>query len=72
MQDMSKSDDVKKGLDGMAKVQKMSVEDIGFGIKVIKATILLNDKEGGWDAAEEKIKKLNNVSELEVENITRI
>lgn len=63
---------VKSGIEKLAKVQKIWEEDVGFGIKVIKATILFNDAEGGMDQLEEKIRKLSNVSEMEVETVTRV
>jgi len=71
MQDPGQAEGVKKALEGIVKVRNSREEDIGFGIKVLKATILLSDSEGGMDKAEEKIKKIPNVSELEIENVTR-
>ena len=72
IEDVTKIDEVKKEVEQIAKVQNMREEELGFGIKTIKLTVLLSDSEGGMDAAEEKIKKIKYVSELEVENITRI
>jgi translation elongation factor EF-1beta len=63
---------VKTGLEKIAKVQRMWEEDVGFGIKVLKANLLLVDSEGGLDKIEEKIRKLGNVSEVEVETVTRV
>jgi translation elongation factor EF-1beta len=39
---------------------------------VLKANLLLVDSEGGLDKIEEKIRKLGNVSEVEVETVTRV
>jgi translation elongation factor EF-1beta len=63
---------VKKGLEKIAKVNKLWEEDVGFGIKVLKANLLLDDAEGGMDQLEAKIRKLGNVSEVEVETVTRV
>jgi translation elongation factor EF-1beta len=63
---------VKNGLEKIAKVNKLWEEDVGFGIKVLKANLLLDDSEGGMDVLEEKIRKLGNVSEVEVETVTRV
>ncbi len=63
---------VKAHIEKLAKVQRFWEEDVGFGIKVLKATLLMNDAEGGMDKIEEKIRKIKNVSELEVETVTRV
>ncbi len=72
VEDSSKIDQVKADLGKVAKVNKVWEEDIGFGIKVIKANLLLNDSEGGMDKLEGRIRKLANVSEVEVEAVTRV
>ena len=63
---------IKSGISGLAKVQKFWEEEIAFGAKALKATILMNDKSGGLDSLEEKIRSIEGVSEIEVETITRI
>ena len=70
--DQSAMPAVKSGLEKIAKVNKLWEEDVGFGIKVLKANLLLDDSKGGMDALEAKIKKLGNVSEVEVETVTRV
>jgi translation elongation factor EF-1beta len=64
--------EVKVEIEKLVKVQKFWEEDVGFGIKVLKANLLLDDSEGGMDKLETSIKKLNHVSELEVETVTRV
>lgn len=70
--DPSSLDGVKTEIEKIAKVQRFWEEDVGFGIKVLKATLLFDDSQGGMDQLEEKIKKLDNVSEVEVETVTRV
>ncbi|MBU0532105.1 hypothetical protein KKB44_01290 [Candidatus Micrarchaeota archaeon] len=65
-------DSVKTGIENLAKVQDFKEEDVGFGIKVLKVTILMMDSEGGMDELEEKIKTLENVSQVEVEGVSRV
>ena len=65
-------EDIKKSLGEITKVDKSWEEDVGFGIKMLKAVILLNDAEGGMSEMEEKIKNIPHVKQVEVENITRI
>jgi translation elongation factor EF-1beta len=56
----------------LAKVQKSWEEDVGFGIKVLKVSLLLADSEGGMDALEDKIKSIDRVTNVEVENVGRV
>lgn len=63
---------IKADIEKVAKVQKFWEEDLGFGIKVLKANLLLKDSEGGMDKVEGDIKKVNGVSEIEVETVTRL
>ncbi len=44
----------------------ISTDDIGFGIKVIKALFKFEDTETSSSRIEEQIKKLEGVSEVEV------
>jgi elongation factor 1-beta len=72
LDDPSGMETVKKDLGKISKVNKTWEEDVGFGIKVLKANLLLNDSEGGMDQLEGKIRKIKNVSEVEVETVTRV
>jgi translation elongation factor EF-1beta len=63
---------VKAGIEKLVKVQRFWEEDIGFGIKVLKANLLMADDEGGMEKLETGIRKLKGVSELEVENVSRV
>ncbi len=72
VEDPSSMGGVKEEIGKLVKVQEFKEEDVGFGIKVLKATFLMNDSEGGMDELEEKIKNLNNVSQVEVESISRV
>ena len=63
---------VKSGIEKMVKVQRFSEEDVGFGIKVLKATLLLMDSEGAMDKLEAQIRSVEGVSEIEVEEVGRM
>jgi translation elongation factor EF-1beta len=65
-------DGVKSGIEKLAKVQRFWEEDVGFGIKVLKVNILMRDSEGGMDKLESSIRKVKGVSELEVEEVSRV
>ncbi len=63
---------VKHKLEKTAKVSRMWEEELGFGIKVIKVTFLLNDNAGGMGRLEEDVAKIEHVSQYEVEEVGRI
>ncbi len=54
------------------KAKEVKVEDIGFGIKVIKALFVIPDAEGGTDKLEEEVKAIEGVSNVEVESASRL
>lgn len=72
LDDPSTMETVKKDIGNLVKVQKFWEEDMGFGIKVLKANLLMNDNAGGMDKLESDIRKIKGVSELEVEAVTRL
>jgi elongation factor 1-beta len=72
LSDAAKMDEVKSAIEKMVKIQSSSVEEVGFGIVALKATVLMNDEEGGMDELEKKITDLEAVSQMEVESISRI
>lgn len=63
---------IKTEIEKLAKVQRFWEEDVGFGIKVLKANILLKDSEGGMEKLESGIRNIKGVSELEVEEVSRV
>jgi translation elongation factor EF-1beta len=50
--------------------QDMKVEDLAFGIKILKAAFKFNDEQTNSSAIEEKLAKLEGVSQVEVEEET--
>ena len=72
LEEPSLAQEVKKGLEKIAKVRSSSEEEGPFGIRIIHATLLLNDEQGGMDAMEQKISQIKGVSQIEVENVTRV
>ncbi len=68
----SKSASVKGAIEKLAKVQKFWEEDVGFGIKALKALLLMCDSDGGMDTLEEKLQTIEGVSQVEIESISRV
>jgi len=55
----------------VCKINTAKLEEIGFGIKVIKAQIFVEDKEEGFDKVEERIKAVDGISEVDVLSMDR-
>ncbi|MFA5382753.1 MAG: elongation factor 1-beta [Candidatus Micrarchaeia archaeon] len=55
----------------VCRVNTAELEDIGFGIKIIKAQIFVDDKDEGFDEVEERIKAVEGVSEIDVISMDR-
>ena len=74
VEDPEKLNSVKESLGNIegVKLQKVWEEDIGFGIKVLKALFLMKDSEGGTDALEGKVRGIENVKEVEIESVGRV
>ena len=54
------------------KVHKAEITPIAFGLNSLHATLLLNDKKGGIEKIEEKLKALKGVSEVKVTDMSLI
>jgi translation elongation factor EF-1beta len=72
LEDYSKIEDVKKNISAKYKVSRFWEEDIGFGIKALKASLLLIDGKGGADEVEEYVMSVDGVSQVQVEDMSRI
>ena len=70
VEDPSAMQAVKDSVGNIAKVQSFREEELGFGIKVLKAVLLLPD--AGMEEVEEKIKSIDKVSQVEVESVSRV
>jgi elongation factor 1-beta len=55
-----------------AKVHSMEVKPIAFGLNALEVNILLNDKQGGFEGMEERIRALKGVGEVETTDINRL
>lgn len=68
--DMKLFDEVKKALENL-KPQKLEEEPIAFGLKALKFTKLVPDKEGAFTGLEEKVKRIRGVQTCETVAISR-
>ncbi len=72
LDDIRKIDSVKNKIQKIAKVNSFKEEDVGFGIKILRALILFNDEKGGLEELEQKIRNIPGVSETQVDDVSRI
>ena len=61
-----REEEVGKGIVKQLKPKALQLEDVAFGIKIIKVLFVHDDKEGS-SVVEEKLKSFPGVREVEVE-----
>ena len=71
LEDQGKMEETLAELGKIVKVTNHKTEDIGFGIKALKIIFLMPDG-GGVDEIEEKIAAVPNVSQAQVEEVSRL
>jgi elongation factor 1-beta len=64
--------EVAKLVGAKAKIHSMEVKPVAFGLKSLEANILFNDKAGGFDDIEEKIRRIRGVGEVETLDLNRL
>jgi translation elongation factor EF-1beta len=71
-----KEDKIDEAMKEIRALKKGTVKDVqkvpvAFGIEILKAAILIEEKQqGALEALQEEVSKLENVEESEVENMT--
>ncbi len=65
-------DDIKAVIKPPAKVGKINIKDVAFGLKGLDVTVLVPDDSGGLDPVVEEISKVKNVDSAEVTDVGRI
>jgi len=68
-EDFEEIEKIREEINSKFNVKDYKIEDIGFGIKVLKVLILSEDTGINF---EEELKKVKGVSEVEIESITLI
>lgn len=69
-EDPGKVEELKESIVKAVSPRGIGVEDIGFGVKLIKVMVVVPDTDGG--KVEEKIKALPGISEVQVEEVTLV
>ncbi|MFB6146007.1 MAG: elongation factor 1-beta [Candidatus Nanohaloarchaea archaeon] len=65
-------EDIKEQVKELIEVTDMGEENVAFGLKAIKVSTITTDEEGGTDAVEEKLEKLENVQSVELEHFDKL
>ena len=65
-------DDIKSVIKPPAKVGRINIKDIAFGLKGLDVTVLVPDDAGGLDPIVEIISKVKNVDSAEVTDVGRV
>jgi translation elongation factor aEF-1 beta len=65
-------EDIKNVIKPPAKVGRIDIKNIAFGLKGLDVTILVPDGAGGLDPVVAKITKIENVDSAEVTDVGRI
>lgn len=65
-------DDIKAVIKPPAKVGRIDVKNIAFGLKGLDVTVMVPDDAGGLDPIAEKISNVENVESAEVTDVGRV
>ena len=63
---------IKDELRDRLDVDDIGEEEVAFGLKAIKVSLVTTDEEGGTDAVEEELEKLENVQSYELEHFDKL
>ncbi|KAA0008156.1 MAG: elongation factor 1-beta [Thermoplasmata archaeon] len=69
-------DELKKRIEGKikdpAKLARIDIKDIAFGLRALDVTVVVPDAEGGVDPIAEELAKMDGVESAEVVDVGRI
>ena len=65
-------DDIKTTIKPPAKIGRIDVKNVAFGLRGLDVTIIVPDDAGGLDPLVEKILKIKNVDNAEVTDVGRM
>ena len=63
---------ISKKLPAKVTVKKAEIEEVAFGIKALKLSLMLPDETGGTDVLEDAIRNVKGVSDVQVEFVSRL
>lgn len=65
-------EEIKDDIKDLIDVQDIGEEEVAFGLKAVKVSTITTDEEGGTDAVEEELEKVDNVQSIELEHFDKL
>lgn len=66
------SSDIRKSLDSICSINRLTQEEIGFGLEAVILEVIVPDEEGKLSAIEETLSKIAGVSQVDTQNVSLI
>ena len=63
---------IKERIKEVIDVEDIGEEEVAFGLKAVKVSTITTDEEGGTDAVEEELEKVDNVQSIELEHFDKL
>lgn len=63
---------VVKAVESLCEVNKVEIQEIGFGLKAIKLQVIVPDEEGRIDKVEQAISSVDGVGQVDTEEVTLV
>lgn len=71
--DMKKlSSDVREKIKGMCEINKIEMQEIGFGLSAIRLEVIVPDEEGKITRVEDVLSKIDGVGQVDTEDVTLV
>ena len=71
--DMKKlSSDVREKIKGLCEINKIEMQEIGFGLSAIRLEVIVPDEEGKITAVEDILGKIDGVGQVDTEDVTLV
>ncbi|MDR3222365.1 MAG: elongation factor 1-beta [Methanobrevibacter sp.] len=68
----SLKEEIKSAIPKESELHNIEEEPVAFGLVALKVMFVVGDEEGGTEIVEEKLKKLDGISSVEVQDIRRL
>jgi len=66
------ADEIRSAVDGVCSVHSVQVKPVAFGLKALELNLLFNDRVGGMDDVEAKIRRIKGVGGVETVGLNRL